>query len=38
MKKLSKFLKSYKFPKPPAIIFEDNQLFSIKIPVKFILK
>ena len=36
--KTKQILKSYKFPKPPAIIFEDNQLFRIKIPVKFILK
>ncbi len=36
--KTKQILQSYKFPNPPAIIFEKNELLSIKIPVNYILK
>tara|TARA_B100001939_G_scaffold146883_1_gene127294 strand:+ start:2165 stop:2896 length:732 start_codon:yes stop_codon:yes gene_type:complete len=36
--KTKQILKNYKFPKPPQLIFDDKDKFSIKIPVNFILK
>ena len=34
----TKILNSFKFPKPPAEILDNNQYLKIKIPVNFILK
>jgi outer membrane biosynthesis protein TonB len=36
--KTKQILKNYKFPKPPQLIFDNKDKFSIKIPVNFILK
>lgn len=36
--KTKQIIKNYEFPKPPSIIFEQNQTFSIKIPVNYILR
>ena len=35
--KTKQILKSYEFPKPPQLIFNDTEPFSIKIPVNYIL-
>ena len=35
--KTKQILKSYEFPKPPQLIFNDTETFSIKIPVNYIL-
>ena len=35
--KTKQILKSYEFPKPPQLIFNDTKTFSIKIPVNYIL-
>ena len=37
-KATTKILNSFKFPKPPAEILDNNQYLKIKIPVNFILK
>lgn len=35
--KTKQILKSYEFPKPPELIFNETDTFSIKIPVNYIL-
>jgi outer membrane biosynthesis protein TonB len=36
--KTKQILKNYKFPKPPQLIFDNKDKFSVKIPVNFVLK
>ena len=35
--KTKQILKGYQFPKPPKLIFNETDTFSIKIPVNYIL-